>query len=197
MARSARNATTKPWTPPNRPSRGWTSGRATRARRSPRLEEAFSGLFKGSGGQGGGGSGGGAGGIIAGLVSAVAGAFGFGGGGMKGDIGALQAAGTMVNVFHAGGLVGAGGAMRAVSPGIFAGAPRYHMGGIIGPDEVPAILRRGEVVRTPEQEAALGRRMGGITVNINGVTDANSFRNSQGQIAGRLAAALARTGRNR
>jgi hypothetical protein len=81
-----------------------------------------------------------------------------------------------------------------------AGAPRLHAGGmagLIGPDEVPAILRRGEVVRTPEQEAALARRMGGITININGVTDAASFRESRGRILADLARAVARGQRGR
>ena len=139
------------------------------------IEQAFSGLFGGGTGGSGGGSGGG------GIASLIA-----------------QGVQFASSFFHDGGTVGTSGRMGPMMPAaVWAGAPRYHMGGIIGPDEVPAILRRGEVVRTPEQEAALGRRMGGITVNINGVTDANSFRNSQGQIAGRLAAALARTGRNR
>jgi hypothetical protein len=139
------------------------------------LEQAFSGLF--SGGSGG------------------------GGGGAAGGIGALVTSGAQYLsslFFHEGGTVGMGGRAGPMMPAaVWAGAPRYHNGGMIGPDEVPAILRRGEVVRTPEQEAALGRRMGGVVVNINGVTDANSFRNSQGQITSRLAAALARTGRNR
>jgi hypothetical protein len=52
-------------------------------------------------------------------------------------------------VFHEGGVVGeAGGRTRQVSPLMFANAPRYHTGGIAGlaPDEMPAILRKGEEV---------------------------------------------------
>jgi hypothetical protein len=52
-------------------------------------------------------------------------------------------------VFHEGGVVGeAGGRSRQVSPLMFANAPRYHSGGIAGlqPDEMPAILRKGEEV---------------------------------------------------
>ncbi|MDX1464126.1 MAG: tape measure protein [Halomonas sp.] len=48
--------------------------------------------------------------------------------------------------FHGGGVVGQGGTSRD----LFGTAPRYHTGGIAGlaPDEVPAILRRGEEVLT-------------------------------------------------
>jgi hypothetical protein len=53
-----------------------------------------------------------------------------------------------VGLFHKGGVVGRGGGSTTVHPGVFAGAPRYHSGGIAGlkPDEVPAILQKGEVV---------------------------------------------------
>lgn len=50
-------------------------------------------------------------------------------------------------VAHAGGVVGRpGGVRRLVPPEIFAGAPRFHAGGIAGlrPDEVPIIAERGE-----------------------------------------------------
>jgi hypothetical protein len=56
-----------------------------------------------------------------------------------------------VAVHHAGGIAGAGGGERRnVGAAWFAGAMRYHTGGIAGlaPDEVPAILRRGEEVLT-------------------------------------------------
>jgi hypothetical protein len=56
--------------------------------------------------------------------------------------------GARVGLFHKGGTVGSGGSSTTVHPGVFAGAPRYHSGGIAGlkPDEVPAILQKGEVV---------------------------------------------------
>lgn len=49
---------------------------------------------------------------------------------------------------HDGGMVGAGGHQRAVAPGWFSNAVRYHEGGIAGlkSNEVPAILEKGEVV---------------------------------------------------
>lgn len=66
-------------------------------------------------------------------------------GGFGGSINAGQTTGFF---FHDGGVVGSGGAARKVSSMVFAGAPRYHNGGVAGlkPDEVPAILQRGELV---------------------------------------------------
>jgi hypothetical protein len=86
---------------------------------------------------GGGGSGGGLLGLLGGL---------FGGGQSSFIPGILS--GARVGLFHKGGVVGRGGGSKTVNPGVFAGAPRYHSGGIAGlkPDEVPAILQKGEVV---------------------------------------------------
>ena len=52
---------------------------------------------------------------------------------------------------HNGGLAGQG-VGRSYSPLVFANAPRYHTGGIVGlqPNEVPAILQRGEEVLTKQ-----------------------------------------------
>lgn len=53
--------------------------------------------------------------------------------------------------FHSGGVVGGSGMLRSgISPAAFAGAMRYHTGGIAGlaPNEVPAILQRDEEVLT-------------------------------------------------
>jgi hypothetical protein len=58
---------------------------------------------------------------------------------------------VLASIFHTGGVVGgAGGTLRAVDPVVWAGATRYHGGGIAGlaADEVPAILQRGEEVLT-------------------------------------------------
>lgn len=58
---------------------------------------------------------------------------------------------------HTGGIVGANDAgTRSVSPLVFAGAPRFHTGGVVG-DEVPIIAKRGEGVFTQEQMKALGQ----------------------------------------
>ncbi len=68
--------------------------------------------------------------------------------------------GVVGSVLHSGGIAGAaGGTTRRVSSVPFAAAPRLHAGGIasrLAPGEVPAILRAGEGVFTPEQMRALG-----------------------------------------
>jgi hypothetical protein len=99
-------------------------------------------------------------------------------------------------VFHKGGIAGLATAFRKVPALAFAGAPRYHSGGIAG-DEVPAILRRGEEVLTRDDPRHRGNAGGGIT-NINISTpDARSFRReSPGQLAADVATMLARA-RNR
>ena len=53
-------------------------------------------------------------------------------------------------VFHGGGIAGSANRSRAVHSMWFAGAPRYHSGGVAGlkPNEVPTILERGEEVLT-------------------------------------------------
>lgn len=63
--------------------------------------------------------------------------------------GILNAVGVPVGTNHTGGLIGRDRTdTRVVSPDWFAGAVRYHTGGIVGlqPGEVPSILKRGEVV---------------------------------------------------
>lgn len=66
------------------------------------------------------------------------------GGGATGFLNAL--------VRHSGGLVGIGGSGRMVNPALFANAMKYHTGGVAGlsPNEVPAILRKGEEVLTED-----------------------------------------------
>jgi hypothetical protein len=121
-----------------------------------------------------------------------------GGGGIGGLIGqGISALGSLFSapVAHDGALVGAaGGVSRMVPAAVFAHAPRFHGGGIIGPDERPIIAQVGERVLSRAETAAYNR--GGVTVNIS-TPDAGSFRNSQGQIMSRMAASLARAGRNR
>ena len=80
------------------------------------------------------------------------------GGGSGGGGGATQSA--SVGVGHTGGIAGHLPSSRMVDGAVFANAPRYHMGGLAGvlPGEVPAILKRGEGVFTPQQMQALGPR---------------------------------------
>jgi hypothetical protein len=63
-------------------------------------------------------------------------------GGVLGSLGPAFA-----SVLHAGGIAGGAGPQRLVPALAFASAPRLHGGGVAGlrPDEVPAILQRGEL----------------------------------------------------
>ena len=84
-------------------------------------------------------------------------------GGFLGDVagsifGAPAGAGTAAPTAtaHTGGLIGADSlSMRSVNPAVFAGAPRFHTGGIVG-NEVPIIAKQGETVFTPGQMKLLG-----------------------------------------
>jgi hypothetical protein len=134
--------------------------------------------------------------ILGPLANALAGGGGllgglFGGGG-----------GLLSGIFHAGGMVGAPAPQRLVPALAFAGAPRLHGGGMAGlrPDEVPAILQRGEMVLSRAQVAAMGsardtRPPVSVVMNIS-TPDANSFRYAQGQIAADAARAIERARRN-
>ena len=110
--------------------------------------------------------------------------------------------GILSGVFHSGGIVGAPAPQRLVPALAFAGAPRLHGGGMAGlrPDEVPAILQRGEMVLSRSQLAAMGsaretRPPVNVVMNIS-TPDANSFRYAQGQIAADAARAMERARRN-
>jgi hypothetical protein len=96
-----------------------------------------------------------------------------GGGGLFSSIGKLfgvgssaagmgyEEASALTGIFHEGGVVGSPPARRTVSQAVFAGAPRYHTGGIVGKaadkarehlkhNEVPAILMGGPKGRREE-----------------------------------------------
>lgn len=101
--------------------------------------------------------------------------------------------GAFANILHEGGIAGSGGGRRSVSPSVFAGAPRFHSGGLAG-DEVPAILQRGERVLSRAETAAYDR--GGSPTVIFNVKDAQSLRQSRAQIAADAARAVAMGRRN-
>lgn len=65
--------------------------------------------------------------------------------------------GFLSALFHGGGMVGQGTqrVLPAAAAAMFAFAPRMHEGGIAGlkPDEVPAILKQGERVLSPQETA--------------------------------------------
>lgn len=102
------------------------------------------------------------------------------------------AGGVFANVLHTGGLVGAPGPGRMVPALAFANAPRMHSGGWAGlrPDEVPAILQRGERVLSRREAAGYGGAAApAVNVTIN-ARDAESFRQSRTQIAADIARAV-------
>ena len=81
----------------------------------------------------------------------------FGGGGGGGFLSGLF--GGLFGSAHHGGIIGREntGPARRVSPLAFLGASKFHNGGLVGlaADEVPIIARRGEMVLTQAQQAAL------------------------------------------
>jgi tape measure domain-containing protein len=91
--------------------------------------------------------------IDIGVNALVSGLFGPQGSPLGGIFGSLLGGAGAVptitgGLFHSGGIVGQGGPSRTVPASAFVGAPRYHSGGVAGfkPGEVPAILKRGELV---------------------------------------------------
>jgi hypothetical protein len=107
--------------------------------------------------------------------------------------------GVFANVFHAGGLVGSAAPGRMVPAMAFASAPRMHAGGIAGlhPDEVPAILQRGERVLSRREAASYGAGSAAPVVNVTiNARDAESFRQSRTQIAADISRAVAMGRRN-
>lgn len=79
------------------------------------------------------------------IFNAISGGSAGGAGGAGGFL-----SGLLGSLFHGGGVVAGGGRSRAVAASVFSNAVRYHRGGIAGlkPNEVPAILERGEEVLT-------------------------------------------------
>lgn len=125
-------------------------------------------------------------GIIKGAVSAGAGSIGSGAAGATNGFGAVG--GVMA---HAGGIIGSGSLLpglgragpsgpRAVSPAWFQDAMRYHTGGIAGlkPNEVPAILERGEEVLTrndPRHAANSGGTVAPVNLKVINAIDAGDM----------------------
>ncbi len=105
--------------------------------------------------------------------------------------------GIFAPVLHTGGMVGNTASGRMIPALAFAGAPRMHSGGWAGlrPDEVPAILQKGERVLSRRELATQGGSQSGgggqnIAVTIN-ARDAQSFRQSRVQVASDIARAVA------
>lgn len=122
---------------------------------------------------------------------------------------ALQSIVSKVPLHHEGGMAGASSTLRTVPLAMFANAPRYHRGGFIGPDEIPAILQTGERVQSRAEVAAMAKVEGRLTGMLERLTtakssaismhittpDAGSFRKSRSQITAELAVALERARR--
>jgi len=109
--------------------------------------------------------------------------------------GALGGAGGLfADILHAGGTVGSSGPGRMVPAMAFAGAPRMHSGGWAGlkPDEVPAILQRGERVLSRREAAGYGQEQSSApAINVTIMSrDAESFRQSRTQVAADIARAV-------
>ena len=86
-----------------------------------------------------------------------------------GGKGGLLGGAIIPGILHSGGTAGKDGYGhgRSVSPAVFNGAPRYHKGGIAGlrPNEVPAILERGERVIPNGQSLKSGNETFNIYVS--------------------------------
>jgi len=97
--------------------------------------------------------------------------------------------GIVAGVQHAGGTVGGAGPGRMVPAMAFAGAPRMHGGGFAGlrPDEVPAILQRGERVLSRREVTGSSAPIVNVTIMAR---DAASFRQSRTQVAADIARAV-------
>jgi len=84
--------------------------------------------------------------------------------------------GVNANIAHSGGLLGSDGLpSRNADPGLFAGARRFHTGGLVS-GEVPIIARQGEAVFTPGQLRALGGAVAAkpqVNVEVNVINRAN------------------------
>ena len=95
--------------------------------------------------------------------------------------GGMVAAGVnAVGSVHTGGIIGHTALVKkSVDPRVFANAPRYHSGGIVGlrKDEVPAILQTGEEVlsRTDPRNAKNGGATPKSEVKIVNMFDTASF----------------------
>lgn len=82
-------------------------------------------------------------------------------------------------VAHDGGTIGSTSRSRSISPNVFAAASYYHTGGVAGlrSNEVPAILERGETIRTEAQESALTERMNAAESAKSAGGGINAIRN--------------------
>ena len=111
-----------------------------------------------------------------------------------GDVGGLLGGLLKGFKFHEGGVVGLDGKSAALPAAVFRGAPRFHDGAFLSPDEVPAILQRGERVLSRDEARNYGA--GGAmpvapVVNVTIQTPSPvAFQASRTQVAADLARAV-------
>lgn len=96
----------------------------------------------------------------------------FGGGGMGGGGGGLLGGMIIPGILHSGGVAGASGYGhdRAFPSALWDGAPRYHngtMGAGLGPNEIPAILERGEIVLPANTNVARQRVHIDVSISVD------------------------------
>lgn len=101
-----------------------------------------------------------------------------------GAAGGRGGGGLFANLFHRGGVVGGAGEGRYVHPAYFDDAPRYHSGGIAGlaPDEVPAILQKGERV-LPRSAQGSGSIAVNVSIDLSGANGDETIRRISAQAA--------------
>src|SRR5581483_1813735 len=95
--------------------------------------------------------------------------------------------------FHEGGVVGADGMPALVPLAVFRNAPRFHDGAFLKPDEVPAILQRGERVLSRDEARSYGARGSSVPPVINVTIQTPgpaAFQASRTQVAADLARAV-------
>ncbi len=95
-------------------------------------------------------------------------------GGSAGGGGGGFLSGLLGNLFHSGGVVGrsGGSGSRMVNPGVFAGAQRFHSGGVLGlgPNEVPIIgLKDEEMLTRDDPRHVMNGGAAGSQVNVKNV----------------------------
>jgi hypothetical protein len=105
---------------------------------------------------------------ISSLFKGITGGLGIGGAGGGGGLFSGMGFASPTARAHTGGIIGKDSFSKSyVHPAYFDDAPRFHSGGMIAPNEVPIIAKRGEGVFTPGQMAA----MGGSNVIVNPVIE--------------------------
>ena len=101
--------------------------------------------------------------------------------------------GTSASIYHAGGMAGEAASTRMLPMAMFRSAPRFHDGAFLKPDEVPAVLQRGERVLNRAETLAYnrGRSGGGAIVNVTIQTPSPAaFQASRTQMAADLSRAV-------